>query len=309
MRGRQVRAMETGLTGLWKRVKMYKEAYFMLAPFTLLFVTFTIVPILAALYFSFTSFNMLQKPEWVGAANYTRLFFTDDVFLIAVKNTLLFAFITGPIGYLLSFMFAWFINDLGPKLRSVLTLIFYAPSLAGNVFFIWLYLFSGDAYGFANSKLMSYGIIKEPILWLTDPKYNFTIVVLVIIWLSMGAGFLAFIAGLQTVDTSLNEAGVIDGIQNRWQELWYITIPQMVPQLLFGAVMTIATSFAVGYQSMALTGFPSTDYSTHTIVLHLLDYGAIRFEMGYASAIAVVLFAGMLFVWNVLQKSLRKISD
>jgi multiple sugar transport system permease protein len=155
---------------------------------------------------------------------------------------------------------------------------------------------------------MTLGITNEPILWLTDPKYNLQVVIIVIIWLSMGAGFLAFIAGLQTIDRSLFEAGAIDGIKNRFQELWYITIPQMVPQLLFGAVMSISTSFAVGYQSMALTGFPSTDYSTHTILLHIFDYGAIRFEMGYASAISVVLFAAMIGVWGFLNKQMSKIS-
>lgn len=293
----------------WGRFKEFRECYIMLTPFTLLFVTFTILPIAASVYLSFTDFNMLQPPRWLGTVNYVRLFFTDDVFITAVQNTLLFAFITGPIGYFLSFLFAWFINDFGPKLRAVLTLIFYAPSLSGNVYFIWLYLFSGDAYGYINSKLLNWGLLKEPIMWLFDPKYNMQVVIIVIIWLSMGAGFLAFIAGLQTVNPALYEAGAMDGIRNRWQELWYITLPQMVPQLLFGAVMTVAVSFAVGYQSMALTGFPSTDYSTHTIVLHLLDYGAIRFEMGYASAIAVVLFGVMLFIWSGLNKALRKISD
>lgn len=286
----------------------HKACFVMLAPFTILFLVFTIIPIVSSIYLSFTNFNMLQPPEWIGTMNYVSLFFSDDVFLIAIKNTLIFALITGPIGFILSFILAWFINEFKRWLKAILTLVFYAPSLAGNVYFIWLYLFSEDSYGFINSKLMSMDIIKEPILWLTDPKYNLQVVIIVIIWLSMGAGFLAFIAGLQTIDRSLFEAGAIDGIKNRWQELWYITIPQMVPQLLFGTVMSISTSFAVGYQSMALTGFPSTDYSTHTIVLHIFDYGAIRFEMGYASAVSVVLFAAMIAVWGFLNKQMSKIS-
>lgn len=281
----------------------------MLAPYTLLFLVFTVIPIAASVYLSFTYFNMLQPPKWIGFSNYIRLFLNDDVFLIAVKNTLIFAFITGPIGYVLSFIFAWFINELRPRLRALLTLVFYAPTLAGNVFFIWIYIFSGDSYGFVNSRLMQLGILKDPIQWLTDADYNLSVVIVVMLWLSMGAGFLAFIAGLQTINADLFESAAIDGIRNRWQELWYITLPQMVPQLMFGAVMAIAVSFAVGYQSMALTGFPSTDYSAHTVVLHIFDYGAIRFEMGYASAIAVVLFAGMLFAWRVINKLLSRISD
>lgn len=296
-------------TGLMKiNMKKYRSSYVMLAPYSLLFLLFTLIPIASSVVLSLTYFNMLEPPRFIGLTNYVNLFLTDDVFIIALKNTLIFAFITGPIGYVLSFMFAWFINELGRFLRSILTLMFYAPSLAGNVYFIWTYIFSGDSYGLMNSTLMRLNLIKEPIVWLFDSRYNLWIVVLVILWLSMGAGFLSFVAGLQAVDRSLYEAAAIDGVRNRFQELWYVTLPQMVPQLLFGAVMSISTSFAVGYQSMALTGFPSTEYSTHTIVLHIFDFGFIRFEMGYASAIAVVLFCGMLLAWKVISRLLGRMN-
>lgn len=290
-------------------IKKNSASYIMLAPYTILFVIFIVIPVLSAVVLSFTYFNMLQVPKFIGFQNYIRLFIDDDIFLIAVRNTLIFAVITGPVGYILSFVFAWFINEFRPKIRAILTLIFYAPSLAGNVYFIWLYIFSGDSYGFINGRLMSIGLLKDPIKWLTDPKYNFTVVVIVMLWLSMGAGFLAFVAGLQSINKDLYEAAAIDGLRNRWQELYYITLPQMVPQLLFGAVMSISAAFAVGAQSQALTGFPSTDYSTHTILLHMLDYGTIRFEMGYASAIAVILFAIMLISWQVVNNLLKKISN
>ena len=277
-----------------------------LAPFTILFVVFTILPILAAVGLSFTYFNMLETPSFVGFDNYVRMFFDDDVFLIALKNTMIFALITGPIGYILSFIFAWLINEFGRGLRSLLTLIFYMPTLAGNVYFVWTYIFSGDSYGLLNSTLIKLGVLNDPILWTTDTKYMMGVVIVVVLWLSMGAGFLAFVAGLQSMDRSLYEAAAIDGIRNRFAELWYVTLPQMAPQLLFGAVMTISTSFAVGYQSMYLTGFPSTDYATDTIALHMADYGTIRFEMGYASAIAVFLFAMMFIVYQVVNKALSK---
>jgi multiple sugar transport system permease protein len=277
-----------------------------LTPFTLLFICFTVLPILSSIGLSFTYFNMLETPVFVGLDNYIRMFFDDDVFLISLRNTAIFAIITGPISYILSFMVAWLINEFNRVLRAILTLIFYLPSLAGNVYFVWTYIFSGDSYGFINNLLIRLGIISDPILWLTDTKYMMGVVIIVIMWLSMGAGFLAFVAGLQTMDKTLYEAAAVDGIKNRFAELWYVTLPQMIPQLLFGAVMTISTSFAVGYECMNLTGFPSTDYATHTLVLHILDFGGVRFEMGYASAIAVFLFALMLLLWRIVNKTLSK---
>jgi multiple sugar transport system permease protein len=277
-----------------------------LAPFTVLFICFTILPILSAVGLSFTYFNMLEAPKFVGLDNYIRMFFDDDVFLISLRNTAIFAIITGPVSYIISFMVAWLINEFNRGIRSILTLIFYLPSLAGNVYFVWTYIFSGDSYGFINSTLIKLGIIPDPIMWLSDTRYMMGVVIIVILWLSMGTGFLAFVAGLQTMDRSLYEAAAVDGIKNRFAELWYVTLPQMVPQLLFGAVITISTSFAVGYECMNLTGFPSTDYGTNTLVLHILDFGGIRFEMGYASAVAVFLFTLMLLLWNVINKTLSK---
>lgn len=277
-----------------------------LAPFTLLFFTFTILPILAAIVLSFTYFNMVEAPTFVGFSNYVRMFFDDNVFLIALRNTAIFAMITGPISYILSFFIAWLINEFPRGVRTVLTLIFYLPSLAGNVYFVWTYIFSGDSYGFLNSLLMKLSLVTDPIQWLTDTKYMMTVVIVVILWLSLGTGFLSFVAGLQSLDRELFEAAAIDGLPNRFAELWYITLPQMGPQLLFGAVMQISTSFAVGYECMNLTGFPSTDYATQTLVLHILDFGQVRFEMGYACAVAVILFALMLIMWTVINKLLSK---
>lgn len=280
----------------------------LLAPFTVLFLMFTVLPIISSIALSFTYFNMVDAPKFIGIDNYVRMFADDSVFFIAVKNTLIFALITGPLGYAMSFIFAWMINDFGRGMRSFLTMLFYAPTLAGNVFFIWLFIFSGDSYGLVNSFLMKYGIILEPIQWLTDSKYSMGVVILVMLWLSLGAGFLSFIAGFQNLNRECFEAGAIDGIRNRWQELWYITVPQMAPQMMFAAVMTISSSFAVGYQCMELTGFPITDYSTHTILLHILDVGTIRFDMGYASALAVILFGTMVLMWKIISSALSRVS-
>lgn len=289
-----------------KWVKAQGPSLIFLAPFTVLFVLFTILPIVAAIFLSFTYFNMVSTPAFVGFDNYIRMLFDDDVFLIALKNTAIFAMLTGPISYILSFMVAWLINEFNRVVRTILTLFFYLPSLAGNVYFVWTYIFSGDSYGLLNNFLMQTGIKTDAIQWLTEEEYMMPAVIVVILWLSLGTGFLAFVAGLQSMDRELFEAAAIDGVKNRFAELWYITLPQMVPQLLFGAVMQISTSFAIGYECMNLTGFPSTDYATHTLVLHILDFGQVRFEMGYACAIAVFLFALMLLMWNVINKLLSK---
>lgn len=291
-----------------RRGKLKKQlpSVLFLTPFTVFFLMFTIVPILAAIVLSFTYFNMVSTPTFVGFDNYIRLFFNDDVFLIALKNTAIFAMITGPISYVLSFFVAWLINEFNRTVRTILTLIFYLPSLAGNVYFVWTYIFSGDSYGFLNSILLRLGVVFGPVQWLTDTRYMMAVVIVVILWLSLGTGFLSFVAGLQSLNRELYESAAIDGIPNRFAELWYITLPQMGPQLLFGAVMQISTSFAIGYECMNLTGFPSTDYATQTLVLHILDFGQVRFEMGYACAIAVVLFAIMLLMWKVINKVLSK---
>lgn len=290
-------------------VRRNRTLYAMIAPYFLIFFTFTVLPVVLSLIISFTNFNMLELPKWVGWQNYARLFVQDDVFLIALKNTLMFAVITGPISYIACFVLAWIINELSPKVRTFATLVFYAPALSGNAFIVWTLLFSGDAYGYINAFLMKWRVILEPILWLKDTKYIMPIIIIVQLWLSLGTSFLAFIAGLQGMDKSLYEAGAIDGVKNRWQELWYITLPSMRPQLLFGAVIQITSSFAVAEVATTLAGFPSVQYAGHTIVTHLMDFGSLRYEMGYASSIATVLFGIMLGSNLIVQRLLRKVGD
>ena len=293
----------------WKEMKKNKTAYFMLAPFFLLFIIFTVLPVLLSIILSLTDFNMLQFPDFKGMTNYTRLFLDDEIFMLACQNTLIFAAITGPVSYLLSLLIAWFINELPPKVRAVVTLIFYAPSISGQVYLIWKTLFSSDSYGWANATLMNLGIINSPILWFQDADYVMGLCIVVALWTSLGTSFLAFIAGLQTIDRSMYEAAAVDGIKNRWQELWYITLPTMRPQLMFGAVLAITNSFGFGAVVDALCGFPSVDYAAHTIMHHLSDYGGQRYEVGYASAIAVILFIIMFGSNIVIKKALAKVGE
>jgi multiple sugar transport system permease protein len=292
---------------LWKEIKKSKHYYVLMAPYAILFFTFTVLPVLMSLGISFSYFNLLEPPRFVGLDNYIKLFLEDDIFIIALKNTLILAVVTGPVSYLMAFLFAWLINELGPKLRSFLTLVFYAPSISGNAFLMWLLIFSGDVHGYANSFLIRFGLIDNPVQWLKDPDYMLLVIIIVQLWLSLGVSFLAFIAGLQNVDRTLYEAGAVDGIRNRWQELWYITLPSMRPQLLFGAVMQITTSLAIAAVSMQLVGFPSVQYAGHTIVTHLIDFGTVRYDLGYASAIATVLFLIMITTNLVVRQILRKV--
>lgn len=287
------------------RMKENSSSYFFLIPFLITFLLFTVLPVLSAMGLSLTNFNMVSMPKWLGITNYATMFLDDSVFVIAVKNTIIFAFLTGPISYIMSVLLAWLVNEVGKNLRVALTLIFYAPSVCGNAIVIWTYIFSGDAYGFINSTLIKMGFINDPINWLIDPTYNLTVVIIIQLWLSLGAGFLAFIAGFQTIDRSIYEAGAIDGIRNRFQELWYLTLPSMRPQLMFGAVMQIAGSFSVSAVPMALTGFPSTNHSTTTLVTHILDSGTTKMEMGYACAMATVLFVVMIITRNIISMVLK----
>jgi multiple sugar transport system permease protein len=206
-------------------------------------------------------------------------------------------------------MFAWIINEFKGKTRAFLTLVFYAPSISGNAYVVWNLILNGDRYGFLNGFLLKMDWINAAIMWMKTEKYILPMLIVVQLWLSLGTGFLTFIAGLQTVDKTLYEAGAVDGVKNRWQELWFITLPSMKPQLMFGAVMQITQAFAVADISIQLAGLPSTNYAGTTIVTHLLDYGSTRYEMGYASAIATLLFLLMVGSNKLIQKLIRKVGN
>lgn len=289
------------------KAKRTKVCYLFLAPYAILFFTFFILPICTSIFYGFTYYNILEKPRFIGMQNYINLILQDEVFLTSVKNTFVIAVITGPVGYILSFMFAWFINELPKWLRAIAVVIFYAPSIAGNAYSIFSIIFRGDAYGYLNSMLLNFGIIDAPVLWLTNPQYIMPVLIFVILWMSMGTGFLSFVAGFQGIDKSMYEAGYVDGVRNRWQELYFITLPSMKPMLLFGAVMSITSAFNVCDVPRALAGYPSTDYAARTVVTHLFDYGFSRFEMGYASAIATLLFLVMILCKKFISNALEKV--
>ena len=295
------------LSDAWHNAKVMKFCYLFLLPYAVLFFIFVILPIINSIYYGFTNFNMLEKPEFIGLRNYINLFLQDEVFQISVKNTFLIAMIVGVVGYIMAFIFAWLINELPKWVRAVVVLFCYAPSIAGNAYLIFGTIFRDDATGWVNGWLIKWGFISQPIYFFTDPANMMKVIIPICLWMSLGTGFLSFVAGLKGIDQSMYEAGYIDGIQNRWQELWFITLPSMKPMLLFGAVMSITQAFNVSDVPRALAGYPSTDYAARTVVTHLFDYAFSRFEMGYASAIATVLVLAMLLCKKLFQAILNRV--
>lgn len=275
-----------------KRERNNWNGYGFMAPYAIVFIGFILVPVLMAVVLSFTNFDSIQMPSFVGFLNYITLITSDEVFMqYVLPNTVVYALVVGVGGYVLSFVLAWALCNLTKLPRTIFALILYSPSMTAGVAMtvLWKVIFSGDQTGLLNSWLMSLGVINEPIIWLVSAQYLLPIVIVIGLWSSMGVGFLSMIAGILDSNEELYEAAAIDGIKNRFQEMIYITIPQMKPQMLFAAVMSIVNAFQNGLISTQLTGNPSPGYSAQLIVNHIEDYGFIRYEMGYAAAVSVVL--------------------
>ena len=292
---------------LGKEIYRKRVSYLMMLPFLAVFFLFVVWPVVYSLAMSFTSYNVFGDARWVFADNYVKLLFKDDLFLTALQNTILFAVITGPAGYVLCLFFAWVVNELEGPMKAIMTTVLYAPSIAGNVFIIWLVFFDGDIYGYLNSMLILFGFMDEPIQWLSDPTYMMTIVIIVQLWMSLGTSFLTLRAGFNTIDRSYYEAAAVDGMRNRWQELWYITLPMMSPHLMLSAVLAITGAFGSGLVAEMLCGKPSTNYATYLLIHHLQEYATVRYQRGYASAIATVLFLMSIVVNGLAKRFLGKV--
>lgn len=290
-------------------VKRNWIGYVFVAPFLFIFLLFTLAPIALSLVLSLTNFNMIEFPDFVFMDNYIQLFLDDELFITSLKNTLIFSAIVGPSTFILSWLVAWFINELPPRVRAIVTFIFYAPSISGSVYIVWQTLFSGDAYGWVNGALLNMNVINEPILFFKTEEWIWPLVIMVALWTSLGTSFLSNIAGLQGIPRHLFEAAAIDGVKNRWQEAWYVTLPSMKPQLLFGAVMSITGSFGFGSIITTLCGFPSVNYCAYTLSHHLDDYGSTRWEVGYASAISFVIFLLCFGCNAMINKLLSKVGQ
>jgi multiple sugar transport system permease protein len=287
--------------------RMNRPAWF-IVPYWFLFAFFIVIPVLAAIALSFTFFNSIQAPTFVGVHNYIELITLDTVFMrYVLPNTLRFAFIVGPVGYALSFIVAWMLSHLPKTPRTILAIIFYSPSLTAGVAMaaMWRIIFSGDAQGYLNAFLLDLGLIVEPIQFLQDPNLLMTIMIVVSLWSSIGVGFLAMLAGILNVDRTLYEAAYIDGIKNWIQEIIYVTIPAMKPQMIFGAVMAVVGTFQAGAIGVALSGTnPTPNYAGQLIVNHIEDFGFIRYMMGYAASVSVILLVMVYAISKITWKFL-----
>ena len=281
-----------------------------LGPYYILFFVFIILSVAAAILLSFTYFNTIQFPEFIGFKNYVNLLTKDAIFMqYVLPNTIVFVICVGPGGYLLGFFLAWSLAQLPHKLRTVMAVIIYSPSMVSGVTIavVWKVFFSGDVTGYLNSFLMGIGIIDNPVTWLQSPAYLMPIMIIVSLWGSMGVGFLAMLSGILNINQEIFEAAYIDGIKNKFQEVFYVTIPAMKPQMLFGAVMAIVGTFKSGAIGVQLSGSnPTPQYAGQLIVNHIDDYGFIRYEMGYAAAISVVLLFIIVFFSRVATKYLSE---
>lgn len=290
-----------------KREHGNNKAYAFMAPYLILFAVFIIAPMVMAIALSFTNFDTISMPTFAGFMNYINLITQDEIFMqYVLPNTVVYVIIVGIGGYVLSFFLAWILAQMSKVPRTILALIFYSPSMTSGVAMavLWKIIFTGDQTGYLNSILMKLGFITEPIIWLVDKRYLLPIVIIVALWSSMGVGFLSMLAGILNADEEIYEAGAIDGIKNRFQEMIYITVPSMKPQMLFGAVMAIVQTFGNGAIGVMLTGVnPTPGYSAQLIVNHIEDYGFIRYEMGYAAAVSVVLLL-IILLFSTMAKRL-----
>lgn len=278
----------------------------LLLPYLLLFSLFIAIPVLIAIGLSFTYFDVINLPDFTGVSNYITLMTQDEIFLkYIIPNTFKYALIVGPGGCVLSFLLAWLVTQIQAVPRTILTLCLYMPSMVGTLMIqvVWKTIFSGDQRGILNAFLISHGWTEVPINWLLSPDYLMIVMIIVALWQAMGIGFLAMIAGILNVNEELYEAAYVDGMKNRFQEVIYITIPSMKPQMMFAAVMAIVSAFNTGWIGPALAGTnPTPGYSGNLILNHIEDYAFSRYEMGYAAAISVVLLLMIAFFSKVAGK-------
>ena len=282
-----------------KKFKINAAVWFLM-PYVILFMIFIVIPVIAAIALSFTNYDAIQRPEFVGFLNYINLLTQDEIFMqYVLPNTCVFAFIVGPVGYVLSFLLAWMLAQVSKVPRTILALLIYSPSLTSGVAMsvVWKIIFASDQMGYANYFLMELGITTDPILFTTDANFLLPIMIIVSLWSSMGVGFLAILAGILNINPEYYEAAMIDGMRNRFQEIFYITIPQMKPQMMFAAVMAVVNTFSVGAIGVQLSGSnPTPGYAGQWIVNHIEDYGFLRYEMGYASTVSLVL---LIFIYSI----------
>jgi multiple sugar transport system permease protein len=271
-------------------------AYGFLLPNLVGFLVFTFLPVLAALLISFTNWDLLRPPEWVGLANYERLV-ADTTFHRVLRNTTVYVLGTVPIQMAIALLVAMALNQRLPG-RTLFRAAYFMPVVASTVAvaLVWRWIFHAD-FGLLNSALFMIGV-DDPPNWLSSTRWALPAIIIMSIWQQVGFSMVLFLAGLQSVPQHLYEAATIDGA-SQWDRFLHITIPMLSSTTFFVLVISVINSFQVFDQAFIMTeGGPAN--ATNTIVFNIYRYAFQFFQMGYAAAMAWVLF-GIIFVVTVLQ--------
>lgn len=270
-----------------------------IAPALILFTIFVAVPVGASLFFSFTKYNVIQSPKWVGLNNYRNLILYDPRFWKAVRNTVVYVVGVVPFSISLSLLLAVAI-DQKIRLKNLYKTLFFMPAVTSVVALsvVWKWLFAGEKYGLINHFLLKLGL--QPIDWLLSPTWTLPAIMIMSIWAGLGYNMILFLAGLQAIPNSLYEAADADGA-GAMSKFWHITLPLLRPTMTYAVIMSTIASFQVFEQVYIMAGSTSAGVGgvldcALTIVAYLYDSGFQRFMMGYASAIAYLLFAAVFFM-------------
>ena len=295
-------------------VKLSKQkiSYFFILPSLIIFSIFVLIPIVTSLYLSFTEYNVLHSPKWVGLKNYSDIVFNDPRFWKSIRNTAIYVFGTVPIGIVISLMLAVFI-DQKIRFKNLFKTIFFVPSVTSVVAIsvIWKWLYAGGKYGLINHFLIRIGF--PPVDWLMNVNWTLPAIMIMSIWGGLGYNMIIFLAGLQGVPQAFYDAADVDGA-NFWGKFWNVTLPLLAPTMLFVTIMSFIASFQVFDQVYIMTGGSEGAVGgvldcALTIVAYLYDSGFQRFKMGYASALAYIIFVIIFAVTLISLRFMKKKID
>ncbi|NQU95640.1 MAG: sugar ABC transporter permease [Candidatus Omnitrophica bacterium] len=287
--------------GFFTKLNEAKWSYIFIAPAVLLFLIFVVGPVIASFYWSFTEYDAIHAPKWVGLANYKNIFFNDPRFWKSVRNTCLYTLGVIPLGTALSLLLAIAV-DQQIRFKNFFRAIYFIPSVTSVIALsvIWKWLFAGEKYGLINHILIRVGL--QPVDWLMSPVWTLPAIMIMSIWASLGYNMILFLAGLQTIPKTVYEAADIDGA-NVFDKFWHITLPLLKPFTVFVVIIGFITSFQVFERVYIMTqselGIGGVLDSALTVVAYLYDMGFRKFKMGYASALGYIVFV-VVFIITII---------
>ncbi len=295
--------LEQKLRSFCDEMHKNRSAYFMMTPFFVLFIAFTVLPVIGALPTAFTDFKLPGSAAFAGIENFRDLFIENELFISALKNTLVSFLITGLGGFVLCIFAAWLISPLGKRLKTVFAVILCLPSFLYGAFAVCGIAFGEGMESPLNSALMCLGIITSPVDWLNSTPASFLLMQLSKLWGTFGISFLVTLAGFDEAhgcceNAELYDAARIDGLSNRFGHLIFVTIPVSAPHLALAAVLQIAAALSPG------SVFTTTP-ANMTLTDYMLTMGAGEFDIGMASAVGVLITAFSLLVYFIVRKLFR----